>query len=68
MADSRELEEAADAILKILRLPAVQRHQELAVPLRQAEEWARKQFRKVTEQPTDEDALNLGKRTKRRWH
>ena len=56
MADSRELEKAADAILKILQLPAVQRHHELAEPLRLAEEWARKQYRKVTEQPTDEDA------------
>jgi hypothetical protein len=55
MADPRELEEAADAILRIRRLSAVQRHQELDTPLRQAEEWARKQYRKVSEQSGDEN-------------
>jgi hypothetical protein len=55
MADPRELEEAADAILKIRRLPGVQRHPELAEPLCLAEEWARKEYRKVTEQTPHED-------------
>jgi hypothetical protein len=53
MADPKELEEAADAILRLRRLPAVQRHKELDERLRQAEEWARKHYRKVTEQPDE---------------
>jgi hypothetical protein len=55
MADPKELQEAADAILQVRRLPAVQRHQELAEPLQLAEEWARNLYRKVTEQPADPD-------------
>ena len=54
MADPRELEEAADAILRVRQLPAAGRHPELDGPLRQAEDWARKHYHKVTEQPDDE--------------
>ena len=50
MADPRELEEAANAILRVRRLPAVRRHQELDGPLGEAEEWARNHYGKVTEQ------------------
>jgi hypothetical protein len=50
MANPKELLEAAEAILTLRRLPAVQRHQELDGPLRQAEEWARTQYLKVSEQ------------------
>ena len=49
MADPKDLQEAADAIHEVRGLPAVQRHIELEEPLRQAEEWARKQYRKVRE-------------------
>ena len=55
MADPRELEEAADAIFRIRLLSAVQRHQELDTPLRLAEEWARQQYRKVSEQSGGEN-------------
>jgi hypothetical protein len=41
-------------------LPAVQRHKELEEPLRQAEEWARKEYRKVRERNGDSDAENAG--------
>ncbi len=50
MANPKELQEAADAIRDVRRLPAVQRHQELEDLLRQAEEWARQEYRKVSEQ------------------
>jgi hypothetical protein len=50
MADPRDLKEAADAIRDVRRLPAIQRHKELDEPLGQAEEWARKEYRKVSEQ------------------
>ena len=53
MANPEELQEAADAILNVLRLPAVERHDELNEPLRQAEEWARKEYRKVSEDKDD---------------
>ena len=53
MADPKELEEAAEAILRVRQLPAARRHQELDGPLHEAEEWARKHYRKVTEQPED---------------
>jgi hypothetical protein len=49
MADPRDLKEAAEAIHGVRALPAVQRHKELDDPLRQAEEWARKEYRKVRE-------------------
>ena len=49
MADPKDLQEAADAIHGVRALPAVQRHKELDDPLRQAEEWARKEHGKVSE-------------------
>ena len=39
---------------------AIQRHKELEEPLRQAEEWARKEYRKVRERNGDWDAGNAG--------
>jgi hypothetical protein len=60
MADPKDLQEAADAIRGIRRLPAVQRHKELDEPLRQAEEWARKEYRKVRERNGDRDTGNAG--------
>jgi hypothetical protein len=56
MADTKELQEAADAIRSIRGLPAVQRHKELDEPLRQAEEWARREYRKVRERNGDRNA------------
>ena len=50
MANPKDLKEAADAIRAIRALPAVQRHKELDEPLRRAEEWARKEYRKVREE------------------
>ena len=50
MANAQELQDAADAILNVRRLPAVERHKEMNEPLRQAEEWARKEYRKVREE------------------
>jgi hypothetical protein len=50
MADPKDLRDAADAIRDVRRLPAVQRHPELEGPLRQAEDWARKEYRKVREE------------------
>ena len=58
MADPKDLQEAADAIRGIRGLPAVVRHKELEEPLRQAEEWARKEYRKVRERNGDQDADN----------
>jgi len=55
MADPQELQEAADAIFKVIQLPAVQRHPELDGPLRAAEEWARTQYRKVREEISNEN-------------
>lgn len=46
---------AADAIHAIRELAAVQRHRELSDPLRQAEEWARREYRKVCELNDDPD-------------
>jgi hypothetical protein len=54
MADSKDLKEAADAIHNVRSLPAVQRHKELDIPLQQAEEWARKEYRKVRERNGNE--------------
>jgi hypothetical protein len=56
MADPKDLQEAADAIHEIRGLPAVQRHKELDDPLCEAEEWARKEYRKVRERNGDSDA------------
>ena len=50
MANPKELQEAADAIRDVCRLPAVQRRQELEDLLRRAEEWARREYRKVSEE------------------
>ena len=60
MADPKDLKEAADAIREVRALPAVQRHKELDDPLRQAEEWARKEYRKVRERNGDPDASVIG--------
>ena len=49
MAYPNELQETAEAIHEVRGLPAVQRHKELDGPLRQAEEWARKEHAKVRE-------------------
>ena len=53
MADPKDLQEAADAIHDVRGLPAVLRHKELEEPLRQAGEWARKEYRKVREENGD---------------
>jgi hypothetical protein len=60
MANPKELEEAADAIRDVRRLPAVQRHKELEDLLRQAEEWTRREYRKVSEK---NGGSNLGRTT-----
>ena len=60
MADPKDLEKAADAIHEVRGLAAVQRHKELDVPLRQAEEWARKEYDKVRERIGDTDASIIG--------
>ena len=59
MADPKDLQEAADAIRDIRGLPAVVRHKELEEPLRQAEEWARKEYRKVRERNGNRDASDM---------
>ena len=61
MADPKDLQDAADAIQSIRGLPGVRRHKELEEPLRQAEEWARNQYRKVRERNGDEDAEDASK-------
>jgi len=60
MANPKELREAADAIRDVRRLPAVQRHKELEDLLKRAEEWARREHRKVCEETGNP---NLGLRT-----
>ena len=60
MADPKDLQEAADAVNKVRSLAAVQRHKELDDPLRQAEEWARKEYRKVREENGGRDAVKPG--------
>jgi hypothetical protein len=50
MADPKDLKEAADAIRDLRQMPAIQRHKELDEPLGRAEEWARKEYRKVSEE------------------
>ena len=54
MADPKDLQDAAEAIHQVRGLSAVQRHKELDEPLRQAEEWARKEYRKVREENGDQ--------------
>lgn len=61
MADPKDLQEAADAIHKVRDLAAVQRHKELDDPLRQAEDWARQEYRKVRERNGDPDTSIVGK-------
>ena len=53
MANPKELQEAADAIRDVRGLPAVQRHEELEDLLQRAEEWARREYRKVSEKNGD---------------
>ena len=60
MADANELQEAADAIHQVRGLAAVQRHKELDAPLRQAEEWARSEYRKVRECNGEPDKSVIG--------
>ena len=60
MADPKDLQEAADAIHEVRGLAAVQRHKELDDPLRQAEDWARNEYRKVRERNGDPDASDTG--------
>jgi hypothetical protein len=55
MANPKELQQAAEAILDVRRLPAVQRHQQLEDLLQQAEEWARREYRKVSENDHDQN-------------
>ena len=59
MADPKDLQEAADAIRGIRALAAVQRHKEIDEPLRQAEEWARKEYRKVREENGGRETGNM---------
>ena len=61
MADPKDLQDAADAIHGLCGLPAVRRHKELEERLRQAEEWARNQYRKVRERNGDQDAEDASK-------
>ena len=61
MANPKELQEAAEAIRDVRRLPAVQRHQQLEDLLRQAEEWAQKEYWKVSEKKNDQnDPVPMG--------
>jgi len=50
------LQEAADAIRDVRRLPAVQRHKELERLVQRAEEWARREYLRVSEKNGDENA------------
>ena len=61
MANPEELQEAADAIRGVRELPAVQRHKELEDLLRRAEEWARREYRKVSEKNGDWDPGDSGR-------
>ena len=58
MPNPKELQEAVDAIRDVRRLPAVQRHKELEDLLQRAEEWARREYLKVSEKNGDENATN----------
>ena len=55
MANPKELQEAAEAIRDVRRLPAVQRHQQLEELLQQAEEWARMEYYKVSEKRDEQN-------------
>jgi len=56
MANPKELQEAAEAIRSVRRLPAVQRHWQLEDLLQRAEEWAQKKYCKVSEENDDQNA------------
>jgi hypothetical protein len=58
MANPKELQEAAEAIRNLRRLPAVQRHRQLEDLLQRAEEWARKEYCKVSEKKDDKNAAS----------
>ena len=58
MANPKELQEAAEAIRNVRRLPAVHRHRQLEDLLQRAEEWARKEYCKVSEKKDDENATS----------
>ena len=58
MANPKELQEAAEAIRNVRRLPVVQRHRQLEDLLQRAEEWARKEYYKVSEKKDDENAAS----------
>ena len=61
MTNPKELQEAAEAIRDVRRLPAVQRHRQLEDLLQRAEEWARKEYCKVSEKKDDQnDAGAIG--------
>ena len=49
MANPEELLEAAEAIRDVRRLAAVQRHEPLEDLLQKAEEWARREYCKVSD-------------------
>jgi hypothetical protein len=58
MANPKELQEAAEAIRDVRQLPAVQRHKRLEGLLQPAEEWARREYRKVSEKNGDQNAAS----------
>src|SRR5215467_13052361 len=69
MANPKELREAAEAIRDVRRMPAVQRHQQLEDLLRQAEEWARKEYCKVSEKKNDQnDPVPMGPPHSLNWN
>jgi len=55
MANPKELQEAAEAIRSVRRLPAVQRHRQLEDLLQRAKEWARREYWKVSEKNDDQN-------------
>ena len=61
MANPKELQEAAEAIRNVRRLPAVQRHQQIEDLLQQAEEWARREYCKVSENDDQNVARATGR-------
>lgn len=61
MANPKELLEAAEAIRDVRRLPAVQRHQQMEELLQRAEEWARREYCKVSENDDQNAASATGR-------
>ena len=61
MANPKELQEAAEAIQNVRQLLAVQRHQQLEDLLQQAEEWARREYCKVSENDDQNAARATGR-------